>query len=251
MSHGADAIAAGRVPVRGKRCRHEHAIGVLPELGPRALGRAWRDREVQAELPFQLVVPLRNQRIGDEDQHPASQAPQQVLTQQETGFDRLAQPHFVRQQHATTEPAQRLPHCLDLIRQMLDAVHALQAQQLVKAAHQLQVPQRQMQRELIARGLPPLAAEVPIIQSKPHGYATGRAISGHFVRALNGIHDVVSPVPRSSSSRRLGGRTYIRISLSGACSRRQHPGSGETLARTESITPLLVPAPLPVVPLFL
>jgi hypothetical protein len=38
---------------------------------------------------------------------------------------------------------------------MLNAVHALQAQQLVKAAQQLQVSQRQMQRELIARGLPP------------------------------------------------------------------------------------------------
>lgn len=156
-----------------KRCRHEHAVGALPELGPRTLGRPWRDREVQAELPLQLVVPLRNERVGDEDQHPAGQAPQQVLAQQETGFDRLAQPHFVRQQHATTEPAQRLAHCLDLVRQMLNALQSLQAQELVKAAQQLQVSQRQMQRELIARGLPPLAAEALILQSKWHGQAPG------------------------------------------------------------------------------
>ena len=82
-----------------------------------------------------------------QDQHAFGESSQQVFPQQQTGFDRLAEPHFVGQQHSPAKPPQDLADRFDLVRQMFDARQPLQAEQLVVAAQQVKLPVLQMQTQ--------------------------------------------------------------------------------------------------------
>ena len=120
----------------GRRERHQDAILAAPVFGLVGFGGLRRDREVQVELAVQFVLPLRDQRRGNEDQHALDQRSQDIFPQQQTGFDRLPQTDFIGQQHAPAKLTQYTPHGLDLMRQMLDAGQSFEAQQFVKPAQQ-------------------------------------------------------------------------------------------------------------------
>ena len=89
----------------GKGHRREHAVRILPVF--QAVGRAGarRSGELQVELRREFLAPLRHQGRRNQDEHPLGQPPQQVFPQQQTRFDRLAQPHLVGQQHTAREIA--------------------------------------------------------------------------------------------------------------------------------------------------
>ena len=109
------------------------------------------------ELRLQFLMPLGNQGRGHEDQHAAGQAAEQVFPQQQAGLDRLAQTHFVGQKDPPAEMPQHLADRFDLVRQVLDAGQALEAEQLIEAAEQAQPGEFQVQPQavrIVRRGAP-------------------------------------------------------------------------------------------------
>ena len=90
-------------------------------------------------------MPLRNQGRGHEDQHPPGQAAEQILSQEQPGFDRFAQAHFIGEKHPPAEMSQHLANRLDLVRQVFDAGETFQAEQLIETAEQAKPGQLQVQ----------------------------------------------------------------------------------------------------------
>ncbi len=97
-------------------------------------------------------MPLRHEGRGDQNQDAPCHATQQVLAEQQAGLNRFPQTNFIGQQHAAAKMPQDLANRLNLVRQMLNAVQPLQAQQLVKAAQETQPGQFLMEPQIARLG---------------------------------------------------------------------------------------------------
>jgi hypothetical protein len=75
----------------------------------------------------------KNDQAFVEQKNGAVVAARQVLLEHHAGFDGLAEPDLVGEQHPASELLEHLAHGLDLIPEGLDAVEVRQAEQLVEA----------------------------------------------------------------------------------------------------------------------
>ena len=91
------------------------------------------------ELGLELLAPLPDQRGRGEHKHALDHAAQQVLLEHHAGFDGLAEPDLVGEQHPASELLKHLAHGLDLIPEGLDAVEVRQAEQLVEALREAEM----------------------------------------------------------------------------------------------------------------
>ena len=91
------------------------------------------------ELGLELLAPLPDQRRRGQHQHALDHAAQQVLLEHHAGFDGLAEPDLVGEQHPAAELLEHLAHGLDLVPEGLDAAQMRQAEQLVEALREAEM----------------------------------------------------------------------------------------------------------------
>ena len=132
-------------PRLGKRERSEHQVVFQPKLAPACFLGARGNDEIEPEFLRQLVLPLRDQRRRNQDQHAANHSPEQIFAEQQAGLDGLAEPDLIRQQHASAEMTEHFANRFNLVRQMLHSPQTFQAQELVETAEQVQPGMFQMQ----------------------------------------------------------------------------------------------------------
>ena len=77
------------------------------------------DAEEQIETPQQFHEPLMNQRLRHEHQHAGGPAREVQPMQDESGLDRFAQAHFIRQKHARHEAASHFARDRHLVRNQI------------------------------------------------------------------------------------------------------------------------------------
>ena len=58
-----------------------------------------KDAEAEIEAAQQFHIPLMHQRLRHQDQDPVSPSGQMQPVQNQAGFDRLSQPHFICEEH--------------------------------------------------------------------------------------------------------------------------------------------------------
>jgi hypothetical protein len=117
-------------------------------------------------------VPLRDQRSGDQNQHPSRHSAQKILAKEQTSLDRFAQADFVGVQHAAAKMPQDPADGFDLMRQVFDTVQALEAEQLVEPAQQAQPGKFLMQPEVARKGV--RAPRQELLRVERNRNATGR-----------------------------------------------------------------------------
>ena len=68
---------------------------------------AWlvKEREEQIEAAKQFDEPLVNERLGHHDQNASGTAGEMEAMHDQTGFDRLAEAHLIRDEHARVQAA--------------------------------------------------------------------------------------------------------------------------------------------------
>ena len=92
-----------RIARRARRAAGRHRR--LDEVVEASTGK---DRHVEGRFFPQLFLPLAQNRFGHQDQRPPDAARNPQTTQQQRGFDGLAEPHLVRQQIALWKLARRV-----------------------------------------------------------------------------------------------------------------------------------------------
>ena len=92
-----------------------------PPVRAEVLGMAVRDGKIQMKFALEFFAPLRHQWGGDQDEHAAGQAAQQVFADEQAGLDGFSQAYFVCKEGAAAEMAQHAPHGLNLVRELFDA----------------------------------------------------------------------------------------------------------------------------------
>ena len=93
----------------------------LARLLDRAAALLVEDAESQVEAAQQLHQPLMHQRIGHQDQHPVGASGEQLVMQDQTGLDGLAQADLVRQQHPGGGPIGHFMGDIELVGDQIDA----------------------------------------------------------------------------------------------------------------------------------
>ena len=101
------------------------AAGVAPRVGVIGGGRG------QTELLAQLLFPLVHQRWDGEHQEPANHASRQQLLEHQTGFNSLAQPHFIGEQRPPPQGTEHAQSGAKLVIQSLDAA-VRQTEQVIR-----------------------------------------------------------------------------------------------------------------------
>jgi len=94
----------------------QERICLRVRLVDRRATRLVEDVEPEVEAAQEFEEPLVHERIGHQYQRAADPAGQEKAMQHETGFDRLAQAHVVRQQHARGQASGDLGRHADLVR---------------------------------------------------------------------------------------------------------------------------------------
>ena len=121
----------------------------MPEGGK--LGR-FDELEVLPEMQPHLGLPLPDQSFGRDHQDPLRHAAQLELAQDQPGLDRLAQPHFVRQQVSDPIPAHGAVERIELVRQRHDArLDGRQQEVFLQRVQQLR--RRRSVQDVLDRGL--------------------------------------------------------------------------------------------------
>ena len=96
--------------------RGQHAVVPPPKFLSTRGDTLRRNSEFQVKFAAQFLVPLRNQRRGDQDQHAPRHAAQQILAEQQASFDGFSQSDLVRQQDPAVKMPQHLANGFDLMR---------------------------------------------------------------------------------------------------------------------------------------
>ena len=144
------------------------------------------DRETQVEAPRHLHEPLVHQGVRHHDQHPAGAAGLQLLMENQTRFDGLAQAHFVGQQHPGRVAPRHLVGDVQLVADQVDA-RAAQALDLgafaLGAGAQRRQPQLEpaVRRQLIGEQTVHGAAEAQLMAQQGFRHRL------HIVRLAGGV----------------------------------------------------------------
>ena len=114
-------IPGEETPAREDELVVEERIGLRVGRLDRGAAFLVEDVEPEIEPPQQLHEPLVHQRIRHEDQHTLGAAREDQPMEDEAGFDRFAQAHFIRQQHAWQKPPGHFRRDVELVRDQVDA----------------------------------------------------------------------------------------------------------------------------------